>query len=71
MRAYVAYQWSLFVIGVVAFICLLIAHLAGQLPRLVWNNPNAPLGAYTAWLVYPGLMLRFYWRERTVRRGDE
>jgi hypothetical protein len=66
LRAYAAYQWSLIVIAVVGFMCLLIAHLTGLLQQLVWNNPNAPLGAYTAWLVFPGMMLRFYLRERAV-----
>ena len=70
-RAYVAYQVSLFVIAGVAFICILTAHVAGHLPRLVWNNPNAPLGAYFAWLTYPFLMLRFYVRERSARTPND
>ena len=71
MRAYAAYQWSLFAIGVVGLICLLLAHVAGLLPRLVWNNPNASFGAYAAWLVYPILMLRFHLRERAARAAGQ
>jgi hypothetical protein len=71
LRAYVAYQWSLFVIAVVGFMCLLIAHLTGLLQQLVWNNPSAPLGAFAAWLVFPSMMVRFYLRERASRIANE
>ncbi len=71
LRAYVAYQRSLLLIGVVSFACIVMAHLAGQLPRLMWGNTSAALAAYAALLVFPSLMLRFHLREKAARGADD